>query len=204
MLVGAAVGGWGLVKKWGHYRMASAITHFIVGGALALPVIGSRRLVVGLSNWAIPITAGLLAAAPDLDTYAARLLGIPYGSFFGHRGFFHTPFFLAILACVAAIVIGRGAPRTCLWLSLVYAMSAITHPLLDMLTDGGAGIMAIFPFSEQRLFFPWRPIRVSPLSVARFFQQAGDILRSELPFCAGSIAIGSLLLLIGRYERLRR
>ncbi len=190
--------------------MSSAITHFIVGAALALPAMELPGLVVIKPKWAIPVTAGLVAAAPDLDTYVARSLGLPYGSFFGHRGFFHTPFFLVILASVIAIVVARGASRTALWLALVYAVSAITHPLLDMLTDGGAGIMLLFPCSEQRLFFPWRPIRVSPLSVTRFFEQAGDILKSELPFCAGSIAIGLLLLQViagskhGRHSQLKR
>ena len=63
-------------------------------------------------------------------------------------------------------------------------------PLLDMLTDGGSGVMLLFPFSTERLFFPWRPIRVSPLSIARFFDRAGEILWSELPFCAVAVALG--------------
>ena len=69
----------------------------------------------------------------------------------------------------------------------MWAGAAITHPLLDMLTDGGSGVMLFFPFSTERFFFPWRPIRVSPLSIARFFDRAGPILWSELPFCAAAI-----------------
>ena len=72
----------------------------------------------------------------------------------------------------------------------MWAGAAITHPLLDMLTDGGSGVMLLFPFSTERLFFPWRPIRVSPLSIARFFDRAGEILWSELPFCAAAIVLG--------------
>ena len=44
--------------------MASAITHFVVGTALALPA----RFDGVLPRWAVPVTGGLLAAAPDLDT----------------------------------------------------------------------------------------------------------------------------------------
>src|ERR1035441_8335416 len=75
--------------------MASAIAHFIVGAALALPAIESRTIRGVLPRWAIPISCGALAVAPDLDTFAMRVFGIPYGSFFGHRGFFHSPFFLS-------------------------------------------------------------------------------------------------------------
>jgi inner membrane protein len=59
-----------------------------------------------------------------------------------------------------------------------------------MLTDGGAGVMLFFPFSESRLFFPWRPILVSPLNISQFFAVAGHVLRSELPFCVAAAAIG--------------
>jgi inner membrane protein len=75
-------------------------------------------------------------------------------------------------------------------LAAVWAGAAITHPLLDMLTDGGSGVMLLFPFSTERLFFPWRPIRVSPLTIARFFDRAGEILWSELPFCAAALLLG--------------
>jgi inner membrane protein len=152
--------------------VASAITHFIVGAGLSLPAMDVPALRGVLPRWPIPVTAGLFAVAPDLDTYAMLAFDIPRGSLFSHRGFFHSPFF---------------------WLAAVWAGAAITHPLLDMLTDGGSGVMLLFPFSTKRLFFPWRPIRVSPLSIARFFDRAGEILRSELPFCAAAIAAGLLL-----------
>ena len=171
--------------------MASAITHFIVGAGLSLPAMDVPALRGVLPRWAIPVTAGLFAVAPDLDTYAMLAFDIPRGSLFSHRGFFHSPFFLTLMACALAGMCARG--RAFRWLAAVWALAAITHPLLDMLTDGGSGVMLLFPFSTRRLFFPWRPIRVSPLSIARFFDRAGEILRSELPFCAAAIAAGLLL-----------
>src|SRR5450755_1694410 len=159
--------------------MASAITHFIVGAALALPALQSRSIRGALPRWAIPGSCGLLAVAPDLDTFAMRAFDIPYGSFFGQRGFFHSPFFLILISSALAwMVSGRKAAP----LALLWSACAVTHPLLDALTDGGGGVMLLFPFSEQRMFFPWRPIHVSPLSISRFFSKAGYILRSELPF----------------------
>src|SRR5947207_1310356 len=163
--------------------MASAITHFIVGAALALPA----RFDGVLPRWAVPLTGGLWAAAPDLDTPLMFALDIPWGSLFAHRGFFHSPFFLALFCSLVAAIAARRA-----WLPLaaLWTACAITHPLLDMLTDGGSGVMLLFPFSEARLFFPWRPIHVSPLDITAFFGRAGYILRSELPFCAAAVAIG--------------
>src|ERR1043166_8042198 len=149
--------------------MASAITHFVVGAALALPAMHSRCIRGVMPRWVIPISSGLLAVAPDFDTFAMRAFDIPSGSFFGHRGFFHSPFFLALLsAALAAILAGRHGWRAAAWIAVTWAGCAITHPLLDALTDGGAGVMLLFPFSNERLFFPWRPIHVSPLSIRVF------------------------------------
>jgi inner membrane protein len=171
--------------------VASAITHFIVGAAIALPAMESRALRPVLSRWAIPVSAGLWAVAPDLDTWLMLGFGIPRGSLFSHRSFFHSPFFLiSFAAAMAAVIARKHGRRTVAWLALMWAVSAVTHPLLDKLTNGGSGVMLLFPFSQERLFFSWRPIHVSPLSIARFFDRAGDILWSELPFCLAAVAAG--------------
>ena len=133
----------------------------------------------------------MLAVAPDFDTFVMRAFDIPYDSFFGHRGFFHSPFFLvAFSGALAATVARRHSRQAIAYLALTWAICAITHPLLDALTDGGSGVMLLFPVSEARLFFPWRPIHVSPISISRFFTKAGYIPRSELPFCIAAMAIG--------------
>jgi inner membrane protein len=171
--------------------MASAITHFVVGASLALAAIESRSIRKVLKPWEIPVTAGLLAVAPDLDTPAMWLFDIPYRSFWGHRGFFHSPFFLLLLcATLAAIAARRHGWHSWAWLTVMWTGCAVTHPLLDMLTDGDAGVMALYPLSAKRYFFPWHPIHVSPLGVVRFFSRAGYILRSELPFNLSALALG--------------
>ena len=171
--------------------MASAITHFIVATALAAPAAESRSLRRVLPQWGIPVSCGLMAVFPDFDSITMRAFGIPYRSLFGHRGFFHSPFFLILFSALAATLVTRRFGRAIiLRLALIWACAAITHPLLDMLTDGGAGVMLLFPFSEARLFFPWRPIHASPLDISLFFDMAGYILRSELPFCIAATVIG--------------
>jgi inner membrane protein len=171
--------------------MASAIAHFIVGGALALPAAKSHSISRVLPAWAVPVTAGLIAVAPDLDTYMVMPFGVARGSFFAHRGFFHSALFLMLVCGVLAETLARRHPWRCAaWLWVVWAGAAVTHPLLDMLTDGGPGVMLLYPVAKERLFFPWRPIKVSPLSVARFFDRAGPILGSEAPFCLAAAAAG--------------
>jgi hypothetical protein len=61
--------------------------------------------------------------------------------------------------------------------------------------------MLLFPLSTERLFFPWRPVRVSPLSIARFFDRAGPILLSELPFALGAVTIGAGIRLMRTHGR---
>lgn len=161
--------------------MASAITHFIVGASVGLAAMPARR-------WSIPVACGLWAAAPDLDTFAMFAFHIPRGSPFSHRGIFHSPFFLALAAFALAFLARRG--KNWLALGAIWTCAAVTHPLLDMLTDGGSGVMLLFPFSTERFFFPWRPIHVSPLTIGRFFDRAGPILLSELPFAMTAVLAG--------------
>src|SRR6266446_8829110 len=117
--------------------MASAITHFVVGAALALPAVESPAIGSVLPKWAIPVSAGLFAVAPDLDTFAMQALVIPFGIFFGHRGFFHSPFFLLLASATLAAMAARSHPRrTIVWIAAIWGGCAVTHPLLDALTDG--------------------------------------------------------------------
>jgi inner membrane protein len=175
--------------------MASAITHFIVGASVGLAAMPPRR-------WSVPLTCGLWAAAPDLDTFAMFAFHIPRGSPFSHRGIFHSPFFLALAAFAVAYVARRG--KDWLVLGALWTCAAVTHPLLDMLTDGGSGVMLLFPLSAERFFFPWRPIRVSSLTIARFVDRAGPILLSELPFALAALLAGGGILLLRTRRAVRQ
>ncbi len=108
-----------------------------------------------------------LSLAPDLDVIAFRF-GIPYGAPWGHRGAGHSIFLALVLASIAAVAtqltpeqIAERQTRTALW--LLCAGVAISHGLLDTLTDGGLGIALLWPFSNQRYFAPWSPIPVAPI-----------------------------------------
>ena len=108
-----------------------------------------------------------LSLAPDLDVIAFRF-GIPYAAPFGHRGAAHSIFVALVLASIAAVAtrlrvdqINTGQTRKRLW--ALCAVVAVSHGLLDTLTDGGLGIALAWPFSTARYFAPWTPILVAPI-----------------------------------------
>jgi len=59
-------------------------------------------------------------------------------------------------------------------------LAAMSHPLLDMLTDGGLGVAIAWPLSAQRYFFPWHPIHVSPIGMRFFSAHSWPVIASEL------------------------
>src|SRR5215813_6018159 len=81
--------------------------------------------------------AAVLAILPDIDVYAFRL-GIPYQHPFGHRGMTHSLVF-AVAASALAWTICRRRERLPATLGVALLVAAASHPLLDMLTDGGLG-----------------------------------------------------------------
>ena len=80
-----------------------------------------------------------------------------------------------------------------------FILATASHPLLDMLTTGGMGCALWWPFSEERLFFPVRVIRVSPLEIRDFISKWGiKILLSEVIW----IGIpGLILVAVSRFFR---
>jgi inner membrane protein len=60
-------------------------------------------------------------------------------------------------------------------------MLTASHGLLDAFTNGGNGIALLSPITNDRYFFPWTPIEVSPLGIRVLFSRRGlDVLTSEL------------------------
>jgi len=113
-----------------------------------------------------------LSLAPDLDVIAFRF-GIRYSAPFGHRGAAHSILVALVLASVAAFatpLTADGWTRSRLW--LLCAVVAVSHGMLDTLTDGGLGIALFWPFSNRRYFAPWTPIPVAPIG-ARMFTPRG-------------------------------
>ena len=158
--------------------MPSAFGH--VAPALALVPVFARP-GVARRLWWLGIGGAL---APDLDVIGLAL-GVPYAHPLGHRGLWHSiPFAAFAAVCVAALAFPGARPgfsraRAALYLFLAIA----SHGLLDAATDGGLGVALLAPFDDERFFFPFRPIVVSPLGISAFFSVRGlAVLESELLF----------------------
>lgn len=166
--------------------MPTIITHaavpLLLGAAAGRRAISPRLLAAG----------AIAAMLPDADVLAFKF-GIAYADTFGHRGATHSIGMALALGAVAALAYRplRSTP----WRAFFFVgLAALSHPLLDALTDGGLGVALAWPFAQGRVFFPWRPIEVSPIG-ARFFSARGlDVLLSEarwvwLPCALAALAI---------------
>ncbi len=176
--------------------MPSIITHAAVPLALWCAADRGRippRLLV----------AGVIAAMlPDADVLAFAL-HIPYADAFGHRGASHSLLFAGVLAALAAALAlaffgsrrpwsavscqPRLAPTkagptvaSTVQAAVFVFVCAASHPLLDAMTTGGLGVALAWPWSEHRVFAPWRPIRVSPFAPQFFSARGAATLLSEL------------------------
>lgn len=152
--------------------MPTVVTHTVVPLALRL-ALGPRLISPQL------LVAGMLASMlPDVDVLAFKL-GIAYAHAFGHRGVTHSLLFAGIVAMLAAL--GARFLRTAPWpAALFVGLCTASHGLLDMCTNGGLGIALFWPWSEQRWFFPWHSIQVSPIGVSHVFSsRAWLVWRSE-------------------------
>jgi inner membrane protein len=166
--------------------MASIFSHPAVPLAIGLGL-GRRIIPRHLLIW------GCIACiVPDLDVIAFSF-GIPYSSDFGHRGFTHSIVFAAAIGLLGAL--GYRQLNCSALLVFVFLFSAtISHGVLDALTNGGLGIAFFWPFSSERYFFPWQPIRVSPIGLSFFSGWGLVVLRSELIWVWLPCALSSLLL----------
>ncbi len=155
--------------------MASAFAHALVA------VTAGKTFPKKFSNLKFILLGVFCSVIPDADVIMHNWVG--YDSFFGHRGFFHSFFFCMVLAIFLTGTFYKEEKTFSKtgWLYIVYFfLCGVSHGLLDMMTSGGLGVAVFSPFYNERFFFGWRPIRVSPMSVSRFFDgRAWAILSSE-------------------------
>ena len=148
----------------------ASIGHIAVGLAAARLY---RRTAEPTSSLVFRFVAFSAASLlPDADVIAFGL-GIPYEAPFGHRGASHSIVFALLCGLVAGLIAARGTSRARgIRVGLFIGAIIATHGPLDALTDGGEGVALFWPFSTQRLFFPWRPLPVSPIGI-HFLSRAG-------------------------------
>lgn len=154
--------------------MPTIISHpaIALGAAPLLRAVRKRTLIV---------LAGVgLTVLPDLDVVAFRY-GIPYGHVFGHRGFSHSILFALLVSGILTLFLRQRRVALSLLVWAYLFICALSHGLLDAMTNGGLGVGLLIPFSLKRIFFELRPIQVSTLSMDRFINGQGlPVLQNEL------------------------
>lgn len=173
--------------------MASAFGHAFASIAL------SQAGLVRKPDWKLLGLGVFVSVFPDADSLGFAC-GIPYNSFWGHRGFSHSIVFAILMsAFIAVLYRGQDAKRKGAIFIFLF-VSCISHAVLDAMTTGGLGVAFFAPFDNTRYFFPFRPIQVSPISVKAFFEGKGlGVIKSEVTWVGIPGLTLILLSLIARY-----
>jgi inner membrane protein len=146
--------------------MPSVFSHAIVATAIGKVV---QPKQVPWWYWALGAS---LSAVPDLDVIGFHF-GVRYGDVMGHRGFTHSLLFAALLAGLVTLAFVGQGQISCWRLFFYLFLATASHGILDAMTNGGLGVAFFSPFTNARIFFPFRPIKVSPIGVGRFFSARG-------------------------------
>ncbi len=152
--------------------MASIFGHSIVGFTLA-KVIDNR-------NTKLLLFAAIVSTIlPDLDVIGFKF-GVPYKHPMGHRGFSHSILFSIVWAFILMFLFGKK--NKLIWFLVIF-LSTLSHGILDAMTSGGRGVGFLIPFNNNRFFFPFRNIKVSPIGIEKFFSEWGvQVILSELKY----------------------
>ncbi len=162
--------------------MASIFGHAVVGFTLS-------KIISNNNSKLLFILAIASTIISDIDVLAFNF-GIPYEAPFGHRGFTHSILFAALWATLLMFIFGKLNKKT--WWIVIF-LSTISHGVLDAMTSGGKGVGFFIPFYNERYFFSFREIVVSPIGIERFFSERGvKVLFSELKY----IFIPCLIILV--------
>ena len=152
--------------------MATAFTHPLV------PVVAAYLIGRDKIPTRVLVLASFASVIPDLDVIGLRF-GVSYGDQFGHRGFSHSLFFSAFIAAMSLMFCKNLKVSKILCFGLIF-IGACSHGVLDAMTNGGGGIAFFWPLTDERYFFSWRPIEVSPIGIRSFISPRGfNVLINE-------------------------
>ena len=156
--------------------MASAFGHalasYAIGKSYSKQIVTRKFILLGI----------ICSILPDADVLAFTF-EIPYEHMLGHRGFTHSILFALILAVGLTALFYRSALFNLNGIKYIsyFFLCTISHAILDAMTTGGLGVGFLIPWDEARYFFPFRPIKVSPIGIERFFSEWGlRVLLNEL------------------------
>lgn len=168
--------------------MPTVLGHVAAAVALSTAFEGKRW------PWRAYVIGAICSVLPDLDVIGLKM-GVPYASLLGHRGFSHS-LLAAVLIGLLALLLGFRRKEWTIPLACYLILATASHGVLDAFTSGGMGVGFFSPFDNSRYFFPWHPIRVSPLALSRIFStRFWAVLGSEVRWIVVPAAIVSLLVL---------
>ena len=155
-----------------------------------MPTIFSHAIFAAVTGKAFqkkPLSGGfwfltaVCAMIPDADVLGYSL-GVQRGGMFSHRGFTHSIVFAILFGTAAAFIARRflKTPLSMAALTVFFSLATFSHPVLDMLTNGGSGVALFAPFSHERFASPWRPIEVSPIGLRFFSDRGWAVILSEI------------------------
>ena len=156
--------------------MASAFGHAFAAIALGTSL---PKIYRSTKFW---ILATICSILPDADVIGFSF-GIPYESFWGHRGFSHSLLAALLIGIIITIIFYSAVilSKKGILLILFFTLATASHAVLDAMTTGGLGIAFFSPWDDTRHFFDWRPIQVSPIGIENFFSKWGlRVIMSEL------------------------
>ncbi len=155
--------------------MASTFGHAVAAIAL------KRSLFKNIKSLKTLVLGIICTILPDADVIGFKY-GVEYTSFWGHRGFSHSIVFAIGISLVLTFIFYFKAGIRSKVTSFIYlTICTISHGVLDAMTSGGRGVAFFSPFNNNRYFLPWRPIKVSPIGVERFFSEWGlKVILSEV------------------------
>lgn len=151
----------------------------IFSHAVFAAVSGKAFLKKPVSGWFFVLMA-ICAIVPDADVFT-RYFGVERGGMFAHRGFTHSIAFALLFGVLTAFFAQKFIKTELSFATLFvfFALATFSHPLLDMLTNGGSGIVLFAPFTNERFAFPWRPVEVSPIGLRFFSDRGWTVILSE-------------------------
>jgi inner membrane protein len=179
--------------------MPTIVTHGFVAGLLGKSFAAGQ---MPARFWLLSLLCSIL---PDADVLGFPL-GISYDNVLGHRGLSHSLFFALVLSLIVSFLALPRVPRrwTRFLLFCYFFVVTVSHGILDAMTDGGRGVAFFAPFDDTRYFFPFRPIKVSPIGLSFFTARGLDVIWSELLWvCIPGTIIAAAVLSLRKLRRLR-
>ena len=172
--------------------MPTAMTHYVLGLVAAKTVRPTKTM------WRFVLLSMVCSALPDIDVLGFWA-GIPYNHFFGHRGFFHSPFFALLLSVfVVAVFFARSEVFRRKRGVVYFFLLTASHGLLDTMTSGGLGVAMLSPVSNARFLMPWQPLNAAPLGWGMFSERGVEILTCELFWILIPACVVWLMFWVGR------